>query len=1052
MLDEFLLALQAVIDRHDILRTAILWEDLPEPVQVVWRKASLIVEQVAIDPSAGDAVGQLRFRFTWGNFRIDIRKAPMMRAFIARDDIKDRWLLALPHHHLIMDHISLEILGEEIMAHLAGKASSLPAALPFRDFVGQIRLGAGWEGDEAFFRKMLEDVQEPTTPFGLQDVWEGGSDIVEARLPIDMSLSRRLRESACTLGVSSASVFHVAWARVLACLSGRDDVVFGTVLSARGQGGTRADRVLGVFINTLPVRIGIKDETVEQTVKTTHRMLTELLYHEHAPLALAQRCSKVPATMPLFSSLLNYRYTQPTLLSENADAIWEGMEILHEEERTNYPMVVSVDDLGEGFLLIAQVHSSVEPMRICEFMNTVIGYLVKALEMAPHTAVRSIEPLSQSERQRLLFDWNTTQADYPKDHCLHQLFEIQAEKDPDAVAVVFEDEFLTYSQLNHRANRLAHYLIGLGVLPDSRVVVAMERSLDMVVSLLAVLKAGGGYVPLDLSYPLERLSFMLEDTQANVLLTQQKWLTNLSKYEGNILCLDSSREILSTESKENPNQPVAADNLAYVIYTSGSTGKPKGVMIPHRAICNHMHWMIETFSLTGKDRVLQKTPFSFDASVWEFFAPLLVGGQLVMARPGGHQDGEYLIKAINAHGVTIVQMVPSLLRILLASEGIETCSSLRHVFCGGEPLPLELQERFFHCLNTRLCNLYGPTEAAIDTTYWVCQRGGDRPTVPIGRPIANVKTYVLDFHRQPVPIGVSGELYIGGDGLAMGYLNQPEMTAERFIPDPFSHDATARLYKTGDLVRYLPDTSENKAGFSPKMRGVLEFLGRLDHQVKIRGFRIELGEIEASLEALPGIETAIVTVWEESPGDKRLAAYMVAASKDVPKLDSLGQILKRKLPAHMIPACFVWLNSMPLLPNGKVDRKALPAPTCYAERFKDCYVAPVTPVEEKTLKIFTEVLAIEKIGVLDNFFNLGGHSLLATRAVSKIREQFQVEISLRDFFENPTVAELSLWITKYQLQKTGSDDEFNMIDELDDISEEEALKLLEAKKNRLEET
>ena len=543
--------------------------------------------------------------------------------------------------------------------------------------------------------------------------------------------------------------------------------------------------------------------------------------------------------------------------------------------------------------------------------------LLEGIVSNPDQNLSELPILTQAERHRLLVEWNDTEADYPKNQCLHGLFEAQVERTPDVVAVVFERQQLTYRELNTRANQLAHYLRKQGVGPEVLVGICIERSLEMVIGLLGVLKAGGAYVPLDPEYPKDRLAFMLEDSQAPVLLTQEKLASefrNSIPTMCHIICLDSEWKIVSQESKRNPLSGVTAKNMAYVIYTSGSTGKPKGVVIPHQAICNHMFWMLETFSLNQTDKVLQKTPFSFDASVWEFYAPLLAGARLVMAQPGGHQDSEYLINVIMEQKVTILQLVPSLLQLLLEQEKFEKCHSLKRVFCGGEALSVDLQDRYFQkSIKADLYNFYGPTEASIDTVVWRCRRNGQTGLVPIGRPITNTQTYILNSYLSPVPVGIPGELHLGGNSLGRGYLNRSELTAEKFIPNPFSDEPGARLYKTGDLARYRPD-------------GVIEFLGRIDHQVKIRGVRIELGEIEAVLNQHPAVQETVAVVREDRPGDKRLVAYVVPNSEQAFVPSELRRFLKAKLPDYMVPSSFVMLDALPLTPNGKVDRKALPAP------------------------------------------------------------------------------------------------------------------------------
>jgi amino acid adenylation domain-containing protein len=605
-----------------------------------------------------------------------------------------------------------------------------------------------------------------------------------------------------------------------------------------------------------------------------------------------------------------------------------------------------------------------------------------------------VETLTAAQRQIVLGTWNDTQINFPEAMCIHQLFEAQAAQTPDAVAVAFEDQQLTYQQLNQQANQLAHHLRTLGVRSEVLVGIYIERSLEMVVGMLGILKAGGAYVPLDPAHPLDRLAFILEETQVLAVLTQAHLADSLPSQTTNILCLDSDWEVIAQKSQENLAGEAIASSLMYTIYTSGSTGQPKGVMISHAGICNQLHWRQTTFPLTECDRVLQTISFSFDPSVWQIFWPLSCGAQLVLPRPGGHQDSAYLVEVIAQQQITVIALVPSMLRVFLEEKGIEQCRGLRHVFCGGEALPADLQERFFARLNLDnvLHNVYGPTEASIDATFWTCQRGTNQPIAPIGRPLANTQVFILDSDLQPVAIGEPGELHIGGIGLARGYLNRPELTAEKFIPNPYSSTPGDRLYKTGDLARYLPD-------------GNIEFLGRIDHQVKVRGFRIELGEIEAALSQHFGVQQTVVIAREDMRENQRLVAYIVPRQQP-PTASELRTFLKAKLPEYMVPSAFVVLKTLPLNPNGKVDRRALPAPD--QERpLEEPLVAPQDELELQLTKLWEQVLNIQPLGVKDNFFDLGGNSLLAVRLTAQIEEVFSKKLPLSTFFQAPTVEQLA---------------------------------------------
>ncbi|MGC2161777.1 MAG: amino acid adenylation domain-containing protein [Silvibacterium sp.] len=622
------------------------------------------------------------------------------------------------------------------------------------------------------------------------------------------------------------------------------------------------------------------------------------------------------------------------------------------------------------------------------------GHFHALLESAirdPAATIADLEILTDAEHQQLLVDFNNTKTDYPKDKRLHQLFEEQVQRTPDDVAVVFEERQLTYAQLNARANQLAHHLQTLGVGPDVPVAICMERCPEMVVGLLGILKAGGAYVPLDPAYPKERLSFMVEDAHATALLTQKHIVERVAENGIHVVCLDSDWEAIATKSEKNPLTGATAKNLAYVLFTSGSTGQPKGVMVEHCGLCNTINWIIHTLDLSAEDRCLLKTPITFDAAGRELFPTLLTGGRLVIAEAGAHRDSRYLAETIRSARISIFHCVPSLLQFLVEEPAFDDSLALRAVMCGGEALPTQVVERFQRRSNAKLYNVYGPTETIIDSTYWLCERANGCSSSPIGRPIPNTRIYILNNALRPVPIGVTGQMHIGGVSLARGYLNRPELTAEKFIPDPFSPEPGARMYKTGDLARYRPD-------------GNIEFLGRADHQVKIRGFRIELGEIEAVLGQHRAVREAVVLAREDAPGEKRLVAYVAAESTTA---DELRRFLKEQLPDHMVPAVFVLLDALPLLSNGKIDRRALPAPDRSRPELEKSYVAPRDDLELQLARIWEEVLGVRPVGVRDNFFELGGHSLLAIRLFALIETRLGKKLPLTAVFQGATVEHLA---------------------------------------------
>ncbi|HEV7518415.1 MAG TPA: amino acid adenylation domain-containing protein, partial [Thermoanaerobaculia bacterium] len=625
--------------------------------------------------------------------------------------------------------------------------------------------------------------------------------------------------------------------------------------------------------------------------------------------------------------------------------------------------------------------------------------LLAAVVRDPRTAVAELPLLAAAERQQLLVEWNdTVVAGGDLAPAVHRLFADQAARTPDALAVVCEGAGLTYAELDRRANRLAHQLHALGVGPERLVGVCAERSPAMLVALLGVLKAGGAYVPLDPDHPRERLARIVEEAGMVVLLAQEGLADRLpAPYPATLLL--SSEPDPAPSPAYPPAVEVVPESLAYVIYTSGSTGRPKGAMNSHRAVVNRLRWMQSAYGLEASDAVLQKTPFSFDVSVWEFFWPIAVGARLEVAIPGGHQDPDYLSATIARAQITTLHFVPAMLSAFLDARGLQRCRPLRRVIASGEALSAELVAGFYARLPwSELHNLYGPTEAAVDVTSWACRRGAAVRAVPIGRPIANLRIHLLDPALAPVALGIVGELYIAGVGVGRGYVCRPDLTAEKFVPDPYAAEPGARMYRSGDLARRLPD-------------GAIEYLGRTDHQVKIRGLRIELGEIEAVLGQHPGVREAVVLVREDRPGDKRLVGYVTPTAEPGPTPEQLRSFLAERLPGYMVPAAWVLLAELPLTANGKVDRRALPAPQGSGSKEAD-YLAPRGPVEEVLAAIWEEVLRRERVGVEDDFFALGGHSLLATKVTSRVRRTLGVELPLRVLFESPTIAALALEIER----------------------------------------
>jgi len=988
----FVDAFEGVIGRHDILRTAVLWEGLDEPLQVVLRRAPMVLEELTFASADGDIDSQLRGHFDPLHYRLDVRQAPLLRLACAYDAAQQRWVALLLFHHMALDHTALDVVRHEMQAYLLGQQDQLGAAVPYRNYVAQARLGVSQESHEAFFRDMLGDVDESTLPFGLDDVQGDGSAIDQAHRVVDEALSLRLRQCARQLGVSAASLHHLAWAQVVGGLSGREDVVFGTVLMGRMQGGEGADRALGMFINTLPLRVEVGAQGARAGVRATHARLSALLGHEHASLALAQRCSGVVAPAPLFSALLNYRHSGGQL-DNQAQAAWNGIESLGGDEWTNYPLSLSIDDLGEAFVLTAQVLAEIGAQRICGYMHAALENLVEALERTPEMPLHDLSILPLAERRQLLLDFNRTERAYPHGQLIHQLFEAHAAARPEAIAVRQGELTVSYGELDTRANALAHSLREQGVVPGTRVAILLDRSIDLLASLLATLKCGAAYLALDRLAPEERVRFMLEDSEAIVLLTR----SDLSAPEGTPrLNLDTLEPVTLAVNQAPPalEDNTAGDTPACIIYTSGSTGQPKGVIVSHNGLAR----LVQDngyYDFSPEDRVAFSSNPAFDASSPEIWGALLNGGQSVIVEHQVLLEPTAFARLLQRSEVTVLITSTALFN-LYAGLIPEALAGLRMVMCGGERAdPASFRRVREHSSTVRLFNGYGPTEATTCASrYEVFDVLPGTLGLPIGQPNANVRIYVLNARREPVPVGVVGEMYIGGAGVALGYLNRPEMTAERFSDDSFAEHLGGRLYRTGDLARWLPD-------------GNLEYLARNDGQVKIRGFRVELGEVETCLHHCAGVRNAVVVAREDSPGDKYLVAYYtVLPDGEVPEPETLRAQLAADLPEYMVPGICIRLDALPLTLNGKVDVRALPAPE--AEQFAThAFEAPHGDLESRLAQVWAEVLDLERVGRHDNFFALGGHSLLAVRLVSQLTLA-GLPVSLAELFQHASVAALAV--------------------------------------------
>jgi amino acid adenylation domain-containing protein len=884
---------------------------------------------------------------------------------------------------LICDARSLQLVVDEFTAGLNGTARAVKSDA------------------ETYFRQKLGDVDEPTAPYGIAEISEGPQSIHAARLTLAPELVHSLQKQARALNVTADAFLTATCAIVLSRTSGRDDVVFGSELDSR-QGRCR----VGMFSNTLPVRFRLRDMTAVGIVLHAQRELDELTKYNQTSIATIRRSSGLAGTTPLICATIGCGVQH-----SNSTAPETVSQIVREVKREiplRYPIELAVEEARDGLSLSVRADERVDAAKVVEYMQTTLMSLVQALDSEPQTLARKLAGLPSLERETILNVFNATDAAYPERVLVHELFEEQVRHTPHAVALMHAERRLSYSDLNAKANQLARYLREQGVHADQPVALCVERSFEMVIGVLGILKAGGAYVPLDPAYPQQRLADMLEDANPQVLLSQEALIPILPATRAKVIPLDGSWNQIRTRSRANlpvSELSLTPRNLVYVIYTSGSTGKPKGVAMEHRATVNLIAWhSAQSLSCEGQ-RALQFAALSFDVAFQEIFSTLCSGGTLVLLDESVRRDPPALAQLLQQQSIHRLFAPPLVLQSLAdCFKSLGTLpGSLRDVICAGEQLRIspEISHLFKRLSQCRLHNHYGPTETHVVTSLTLPEDPEDWPALPtIGKPIANTRVYVLDEALQPVPIGVSGEIYLGGAGVARGYLGRPELTAQRFVDDPFHADPTARLYRTGDLGRYRLD-------------GTLEYLGRNDHQVKIRGYRIEIGEIEARLAAHENVKEAAVTVQEDAPGEKRLFAYVTARDAELQTLQGteLRAWLMSALPRYMIPDAIVILERFPLTPNGKLNRRALPVPALEAGSSAE-YEAPEGETEELLAGLWRELLPVARISRGDNFFELGGHSLAGMKLIVKVAETFSVQIPFYAIFEYPTVREMAALVTR----------------------------------------
>jgi len=991
-------SLNEIIRRHEVLRTRFTVEN-GQPVQVVNQAVSVTLEVEDLRSLSENERTQEARRLATDFVKqpFDLSAQSLLRSKILQ--LNDRsYQLLVTLHHIIADGWSMGILIKELTAlyevfstNKVSPLSELP--IQYRDFVNWQRKWLDSERIQSLLSYWKQKLQGELPVLNLPtdrarppiQTFNGA----QAKLVLSQSLTKELKNFSRQQGVTLFMTLLTAFKILLYRYTGQTDILVGSPIANRNK--AEIESLIGLFVNVLILRTELSgDLSFQELLRRVKSTALEAYIHQDLPfekLVEELQPNRDLSYNPLFQVMFvlqNVPISNPTL---------SDVSVSYEERyngTSKFDLTLFMEDFEQGLVATCEYNTD---LFNADTITRMLGHFQTLLESIisdTQQCISNLQLLTPSELQQFLVEWNDTQTDYPQDKCIHQLFEEQVEKTPDAVAVVFENQQLTYRELNNRANQLAHYLQNLGVKPEVIVGVCMKRSPEMLIALLAILKAGGAYVPLDPAYPQERLTFMQEDSQAKVLLTQSHLVELFAQLSVDIICIDRNSQLLSRQSKANLPSEVKSHHLAYVIYTSGSTGVPKGVAIEHQNCVALLTWSRGVFTDGDLAGVLASTSICFDLSVFELFVPLSWGGKVILVENTLH------LPFVTAE-VSLVNTVPSIITELLQINGLP--SSVKTVNLAGEPLQNQLVQQIYqNNYIQRVLNLYGPSE---DTTYSTFAQVNRDNNVTIGRPITNTQIYLLDTNLQPVPIGVPGEIYIGGAGLARGYLNRAELTDEKFITNPFSSQIKSRLYKTGDLARYLPD-------------GNLEYLGRVDNQVKVRGFRIELGEIENALLKHSAVGEVVIVVREDKVGDKQLVAYIVSWQNQIPTVSELRNYLKTLLPNYMIPNIFTFLDTLPLLPNGKVDRRALRVPDSLRPTLTTTYQVPQSQMEQQIAKLWQEVLHLEQVGIHDNFFDLGGHSLLVLTVNNKLRGILQRDISVVTMFQNPTIYSLAQYLSQEQ--------------------------------------
>jgi amino acid adenylation domain-containing protein len=986
-------SLRSLLQRHESLRTQ-FGADQGQPYQVIVPELEFHLERLDLRTYAQPDRNAIAKQHVEQAIQqaFDLSQAPLWAARLLQLD-QQEFILVVTWHHSIADGWSVGIFFRELNACYQALSQQQPLALrplpvQYPDFAlwqRQWLQGERWDSQLNYWQRHLQGAppvlelpsDRPRPP---QQTYRGSTYRFTLAPEWVQALQKLSQREGATLFMTLLAAFNLLLYRY----SGQTDIVVGSPIANRSQ--SQWEDLIGFFANTLALRTQVSGEqSFRELLSQVRGTALEAYTHQDLPFD-----SLVEALNPTRS--LSYSpIFQVMFVLQNTPAIDLALPAVEVEPYTTdnpvskFDLTLSLEFLGESLLGCFEYSTELFERETIARLAGHFQVLLQGIVADPDRPVAQLPLLTDAERQQLLVEWNQTRRDWPHRGCFHQIFEQRAAAQPQATAVVYQDQALTYGELNARANQLAHYLQTLGVGPEVMVGLSVEPSVELVVGLLGIFKAGGAYVPIDPAYPQQRQAYMLADSQVGILLTQQPLLAQLPEHSAQVICLDADWPTIAQFPDTNPSSGVSLDSLAYVIYTSGSTGQPKGVLVTHRGIPNLAAAEAERFRIEASSRVLQFTSFSFDACLSETVMTLYPGAALYVASREERMPGPRLIQLLQRQAITHATLSPSALAVLPQ----EPLPDLKVIIVAGEACPASVVAQWGQ--NRRFCNAYGPTETTVCATTHVCEADGRQP--PIGRPLTNTEIYILDAQQQPVPIGVAGEVYIGGIGLARGYHNRPELTAEKFVPHPFSSDPQARLYRTGDLARYRSD-------------GAVDFLGRIDHQVKLRGFRIELGEITAVLEQHASVAHTMVLLREDEPGEKRLVAYIVAAPGASPSAAELRTWVLQHLPDYMVPSVFILLERFPLTPNGKVDRAALPLPDREGGN-SGPHVAPRTPIEQSIGQIWSDVLRVQQVSIYDNFFELGGHSLLATQVISRLRDELQVEVTLRHLFEADTLATLA---------------------------------------------